>query len=423
MKTFILNHRNTMKNTFNLVWLIIFSALLIACTDQELTDNRQVVIQQKLQQLVDSTLQAYKADIPEFPGGIAMKVIHKGNAFFVSSGMGNNITGQIHFRAASITKTFTATAILLLHQQGKLNVNDFITDTIPGTTEQYVPDIPAYNIPHKESITLLDLLRHRAGVFDIVNDDIPDTVSASVPYKGYNYVNYKIDANASHTFTFDEMVSVVSETRLSYFEPGSAHHYSNTGYTILGKIIERVSNKTYQNFLMEDILIPMGITNSSFPSLGTDQVMPEPHASGYVLYENEVYDLTNQNVSATLAEGNLVSTPDDLSLFISKLFAGKGVLNYYTVYTQMMHYLPIDMNLADGYGCGLRYMNMLGYGHTGAIAGYLSIMVCDPQMDFTVVAFSNAWNFNQGVTGLSKQLNDLLKNTCYRSKAFVSSLP
>ena len=409
-----------MKNSINLVLLIIFSTLLAACADQDLIDNRQVVIQQKLQQLVDSALQAYKADMHEFPGGIAMKVIHKGNAFFVSSGMGDEINGQIHFRAASITKTFTATAILLLHQQGRLNVNDFITDFIPGTAEQYVPAIPAYNIPHKESITLLDLLRHRAGVFDIINDDIPDTVSAHVPYKGYNYVNYMTDANESHTFTFDELVGVVAETGLSYFQPGSAHHYSNTGYTILGKIIERVSNKSYQNFLMEDILIPMGITNSSFPALGTDQQLPEPHAPGYVLYENEVYEFTNQNVSATLAEGNLISTPDDLSIFIRKLFSGQGVLNFNTVYSLMMSHLPTGNQLAEGYGCGLRYMNMLGYGHTGAIAGYLSIMVCDPQMDFTVVAFTNAWNFNEGVTGLSKQLNDLLKNTCYTSKAFVT---
>jgi hypothetical protein len=85
----------------------------------------------------------------------------------------------------------------------------------------------------------------------------------------------------------------------------------------------------------------------------------------------------------------------------------------------MMHYLPLSEDLADGYACGLRYMNMLGYGHTGAIAGYLSIMVCDPEMDFTVVAFTNAWNFNQGVPGLEQQVSQLLKNTCYEAKALM----
>ncbi|MDD4489590.1 MAG: serine hydrolase [Paludibacter sp.] len=410
-----------MKTHTFFIWLITFSAVLTACTDQEPEMIRHAEYQKKIQQLVDSTLHAYQTDVPDFPGGVALKIIYKGNAFFVSSGMGDHITGNIHFRAASITKTFTATAILLLHQQGKLNVNDYITDMIPGTTKPYLPASPTYEIPHKDSITILNLLRHRAGVFDIVNDNIPDTISASVPYKGLNYIDYITETAPAHTFTFDELAQVLSETGISYFTPGSAHHYSNTGYSMLGKIIESVSNKTYQQFLMEEVVIPMGLTNSSFPSLGSDQEMSVPYATGTVIYNNESFDLSSQNVTATVAEGNLISTPDDLSLFINKLFTGQGVLNYYTVYSQMMHYLPTDDSVADGYGCGLRYMNMLGYGHTGAIAGYLSIMVCDPQLDFTAVAFTNAWNFNQGVPGLERQLNELIKNICYKSKALMKN--
>ena len=408
-----------MKARLGIFCLAALVALFTACKGKEESPDFREAMQTGLQQILDSAMLAYKSEVPDFPGGIAMKVIHQGNSFLVSSGMGEAVTGKIHFRAASITKTFTATAILLLHQQGKLNVNDLITDTIPGTTEPYIPADPDYDISYKESIKILDLLKHRAGVYDLVNDPVPDSISAPVPYKGYNYVDYQTAIDSLHTFSFDELIQVLSETGLSYFEPGRAYHYSNTGYSILGKIIERVANKTYQNYLMENVVLPMGMTNSSFPVLGNDLELPGPYAPGWVMYGNEVYDFSLSNVSATVAEGNLISCPDDLSLFLSELFAGQGVLNYHTVYSLMMHYLPLSEDLADGYACGLRYMNMLGYGHTGAIAGYLSIMVCDPEMDFTVVAFTNAWNFNQGVPGLEQQVSQLLKNTCYEAKALM----
>jgi D-alanyl-D-alanine carboxypeptidase len=250
---------------------------------------------------------------------------------------------------------------------------------------------------------------------------IPDTVSATVPYKGMNYLAYKMTTNASHTFNFDELVQVVSETGLSYFTPRSGYHYSNTGYSILGKIIERVSQKSYQNYLMENVILPMGMLNSSMPVLGTDQDIPEPNASGYVLYDSEVHDVTCSNISANVAEGNLITSPDDLSRFLSKLLSGKGVLNYNTVNTLMMNYLPTGGIGAGGYGCGLNYTNNLGYGHSGAHEGYLSMMAYDPEIDFTVVVFTNAWNLNEDMNSLVYQLINLLEKTCYKSKAIIQN--
>lgn len=371
--------------------------------------------------MVDTALIDYKAQVPDFPGGIALNVISGNESFFVGSGMGTSLSAQVHFRAASCTKTFTATAILLLHQQGKLNINAHITDTIPGTSEPYVPNIPAYDIPNKSSITLLDLLRHRAGVYDISNETIPDTIPANVPYKGMNYLEYKMAQDTSHTFTFDELLNVVAETGLSYFFPGTAYHYSNTGYSILGKIIERVSEQSYRDYLMENVILPMGMVNSSMPVLGTDQDIPEPNVPGYVLYDNEVLNVTGSNMSANVAEGNLITSPDDLSLFLSKLLSGQGVLSYYTVNTLMMNCLPTGGIGAGGYGCGLSYINNLGYGHNGAHEGYLSIMAYDPVNDFTVVAFSNAWNFNESIDSLIDQLINFLEAACYKSKAIITN--
>lgn len=403
----------------NFFTFVLFTILITGCDDNVVVNKQHEELQASLQQLIDSSLSVYKEEVPDFPGGIALKVIHGKESFFVSSGMGTSVDSQIHFRAASCTKTFTATAVLLLHQQGKLDINDFITDPIPGTSEPYIPDIPAYNIPYKQSITILDLLKHRAGVFDISNDMIPDTISAAVPYKGRGYIEYIMATDQSHTFTFDELVQVVSETGLYYFSPGTAYHYSNTGYSILGKIIERVSQKSYQTYMLEDILQPMGMSNSSMPVLGTDQDIPEANVPGYVLYYNEVYDVSRSNISANVAEGNLITTPDDLSFFLRKLLSGQGVLNYHTVNSIMMNYIPTGGINAGGYGCGLSYTNNLGYGHTGAHEGFLSIMIHDPEIDFTVVAFTNAWNLNDGMNSLIYQLRNLMESTSYESKALL----
>ena len=308
------------KNRFLFCSLMLMGVLLMIASSCKKHDD--IVIspkndfQYKLQELVDSALAVYKEKYPDFPGGLAMKVISRQGTFFVSSGMGTNITGQIHFRAASNTKTFTASAILLLYQQGKLNINQKITDTIPGTSEPYIPNIPEYNIPYKNSITILDLLHHRAGVFDVSNNPVPDTVSVQVPYKGLNYITYIEETDPVHTFTFDELVNVVARCRLFNFPPGTSYHYSNTGYSILGKIIERVSQQSYQQFLMENIISPMGLQNSSMPVLGSDQQIPAPYASGYILNGDSTVNVTLSNMSANVAEGTLITTPDDLSFFL-----------------------------------------------------------------------------------------------------------
>ncbi len=403
---------------------VVMAVLLILAGSCKKNDDSEIVqtdLQDKLQDLVNTELAAYKVKYPDYPGGLAMKVISKQGTFFVSAGMGTTITGDIHFRAASNTKTFTAAAILLLYQQGKLHIDQSITDTIPGTSETYVPNTAAYNIPYKSSVTIRDLLHHRAGVYDISNDHIPDTVSEQVPYKGKNYLEYILAPDPEHTFTFDELVGVVAKCRLSYFPAGTSYHYSNTGYSILGKIIERVSKKSYQQYLMENIIIPMGLQNSTMPVLGSDRQIPAPFASGYVLLKDSQINVTQSNMSANVAEGTLITTPNDLSLFLRKLLSGQGVLKPQIINTVMLNYLRTSNNSAGGYGCGITYTNNLGFGHNGAHEGYLSQMAYDPLTDFTVVMFTNSWNFRGGMTTIIEQLNNLLVNNCYKAKSIINS--
>ena len=396
-------------------------AVLSGCSKFDQLDNTYCANKKALEQMLQSEYEDYLEVAPGYPGGLVLKVIAGGEEYFLTAGMdGKDVTGQTRFRAASCTKTFTATAILLLHQQGKLKISDFITDTIPGTDQTYLPDIPECAIPNKSQITILDLLRHRAGIFDLGNDDIPDTVSADVPYKGENYIDYMLMKDPDRTFHFDELVGVLARTGVSYFNPGSGYHYSNTGYSILGWIIERVSGMSYKEFLEENVLKPMGMYHSYMPVLGTDRLMTAPSVNGYLFFKGESLELKEDNMSANVAEGNIVTTPNDLARFIQRLLSGKGVLNYYTVNSLMMNCLPNGITTAGGYGCGLEYANNLGYGHNGAHQGYLTFMIYDPLTDFTLVVYTNAWNFSDGIASISYQVTNMLQNICYRSKELVT---
>ncbi|MFA5769371.1 MAG: serine hydrolase domain-containing protein [Bacteroidales bacterium] len=397
--------------------------LLVGCCKYDHFGNSYYANKLALTDALDSMYDDYKDQYPEYPGGLVLKVIAGGDEYFLKTGMdGKAVTGQTHFRAASCTKTFTVTAILLLHQEGMLHIWDHLTDTIPGTNQTYLPDIPGCAIPNKSQITILDLLRHRAGIFDVANDNIPDTVSVDVPYKGMNYINYVLESDSLYTIHFDELIGVVAATGLSYFTPGNGYHYSNTGYSILGKIIERVTGLSYKEFLENRVLQPMGMYNSSMPDMGTDQVMPDPAVNGYILIDNQSDEITAFNMSPFVAEGNIVTTPDDLSRFLRKLLSGKGVLNYYTVNSLMMNCLSVGTLSAAGYGCGLEYTHNLGYGHSGATEGYLTFTAYDPAMDFTVLVYTNCWNMNDGMNSLAYQITDLLQGLCYRSKAVFVDL-
>ena len=240
----------------NQLLLVLIGGLLIISTGCKKDSHDKQVLEESLQKILDQHLASFKARFPGKDIGFGLyakspdnnnsiKLLGNSNKVdvYVSSGFPKAYGKDVHFRAASTTKSFTAAAILRLHQQGKLNIDDLITAKIPGTNEPYIPATSAYAIPSKDKITIRLLLQHRAGVFDITNSPIPATANA--PFAGKSYIDYILDQQSDHTFTIPEMVNVVAVHQLKYFEPGNAFHYSNTGYHLLTLIIERVSGKRY----------------------------------------------------------------------------------------------------------------------------------------------------------------------------------
>ena len=384
-----------------LATLLASSSVLCACS----STGTQPSTQAQLQQMVAEKWSAYGTLIGQpSVGGAAVYVSSPLGSFFASANMGN-ATEDIHFRVASNTKTFTAAAIMLLHQRGQINIDDFITAKAPGKSVPYIPATADYDIPYKGDITIRELLSHTAGVFDVTNDNIPP--EAPCEYSGKSYL---LTQDMSRQFTFDELVGVVAKCKASYWAPSEKkYHYSNTGYSLLGKIIETVSGVTYSQFVADNLFAPNGLAQTSSPSLATERTIPAPstvaYSIGYLVSKGQVTSVTEDNLSPNVAEGNIISTPRELATWDHNLLTGAAGPNAQTV---ALMKCTIPDGATSCYGLGIEDRTGLGWGHTGAHNGYLSIMGYDPALDLTVVVFFSLLNFDD-IAGEAAVLIDVAK--------------
>ena len=392
----------------HLTIISILITLIWGCRRSE--DSNAIYYTQVLQYSIDTAWKHFTDPLPNFKGGLGVYITSPRGNYFVSSGLDAGASAESHFRAASITKSFTATAIMLLDQQGKLNIDDLVTKMIPGTNTPYLPNYVNYNIPYKSQITIRQLLEHRANIFDQVNTPIPDTVNAWYAGKIY-YFSYITTKDRYHQFTLDELHLLISKHQLTYGPPGLVHHYSNNGYTLLAKIIERVSGKSYADFVRDEILLKNQLTETTLPYLGNDTAMKAPYLRGYYYNGGLCLDFTMFNMSWGIAEGNLVTTFKDLTLFYRSLFTAKAGLNPLQV--SRMTACPSSN---ESYGLGIEFKEGLGYGHTGSHYGYLTVAFYDPVKDIMVISESTLYPGNPSldvvegavVVNLIKRMKNIL---------------
>jgi D-alanyl-D-alanine carboxypeptidase len=363
-----------------------------------------------LQKILEEHLARFKKKFNGKDIGFGMYLKRTGNGpfrdIYVSSGFPGEYGDSIHFRGASTTKTFTAAAILRLHQQGKLNIDDLITDNMPGTNKPYIPGTDLYAIPYKNRITIRLLLQHRAGVFDVTNTDIPGSIHT--PYAGARYFDYvKNKEGGLHTFTFPEMVGVVSKQHLSYFKPGSGFHYSNTGFNLLATIIERISGKRYDQFMQSEFLAPLQMHHTYFPYLGSDQQMPVPHVAGWLKVHNGLTEVTQDNVSFAVSEGNIITTPADLATWANALYGSNKILNPGLQLQMITGIKTGEEHVSYGLGCETNPAD-LGFGHDGARPAYMTVMRYHPPSQTSIVLFGNFLDFDDFL-GQADDMNNLAR--------------
>ena len=408
MKTFTitrlsnrLNLLHTTTRTAILHFLLTagLTGLLLGCSLINLDDHRDSS-SQKVQQAVDNVRADLEKSLGNQVPSLNVLIQTPTQTYFVSSvaAGGQPVTPNTFFRFASVTKNFTATAIMKMNQDRWLDYEAHITDLIPGTNQPYVPNTPDWDIPNKSRITIRQLLQHSAGVYDVDNNPVPGL-------NGESCVNYFLSRDSTYRFTAEELIKPLIDHQLSYFAPGAGYHYSNTGYVMLSRIIERVYSlrsgqaKTYADYLYDYVTgpttrVPLPIT---FPYRPDDLQMPQPNVSSLIrLASGRVDRFGSVNMSGHVGEGNGYTTMASLNAYGRSLMRGENILLPGTI-ERMQH----DVSAANAsYGLGTSFRPNLGYGHNGAIAGYLTSMTYDPDTQVSVVAMLPLWDYTQGKDGL-----------------------
>ncbi|MGW3208639.1 serine hydrolase domain-containing protein [Streptomyces sp. NPDC001135] len=265
------------------------------------------------------------------------------------------VPGNGYFRIASVTKTFVATVILQLAGDGRLSLDD--------TVERWLPGVVSGNGNDGHAITIRQLLQHTSGI----HDDYPDYTSAG-NFNRHRYDTYKPEQTVARAMHHHPN-----------FQPGTNWSYSNTGYVLLGMIIQRATGHPWHEEVQDRIVRPLGLKHTFWP--GTSPVLPQPHAETYQRFQpgEPLVNVTEQVGPGTNGEAGLVSTTVDLNRFFRVLLGGR--LLPPTQLAQMKQTIPVGRDFEplmpgarDGLGlfsrplsCGGRY-----WGHEGGDAGWIS---------------------------------------------------
>jgi CubicO group peptidase (beta-lactamase class C family) len=293
--------------------------------------------------------------------GVAALVSSNGKIIYKKAiGMANaelNVPMQTDnvFRIASITKQFTSVAILQLMENGKLNLQDEIT--------KFIPDYPVQGA----TITIEHLLTHTSGIRDFTS--MRDTMQRS-----------KMD------FTPVQMIALFKDQPIR-FSPGSKYEYSNSNYIILGYIIEKLSGKSYGQYLEDNFFKPLGMTSSFY---GNDSKIIKKRAAGYTKSGEVIKNADVISMTQPYAAGAIMSTAEDLFKW------HQAVQSYKLVQKETLDKAFTKFKLTNGTESNYGYGWRLGYiqgspsiGHAGMIPGFMSMAMYLPQNDVYVVVLSN----------------------------------
>jgi CubicO group peptidase (beta-lactamase class C family) len=344
------------KNSSALMGIIIVLAILFTFYGESRGENEHG--KTLLQEIDIYFNQKFPA---EGPGAVALVIKDGKTVLRKAYGLANLELGvplkpEMVFRIGSITIQFTAACIMMLAEDGKLSLNDAIT--------QFIPDYPTKG--HK--ITLQHLLNHTSGI------------------KSYDEIDNFYD-NIRKDFKPHEFVEIFKNKPMD-FQPEEQFKYNNSGYFLLGIVIEKASGMTYEDFVDERIFKPLGMTNSYYGS--HSRIIPN-RAAGYQTKDNGFANADYLSMSQMYAAGGLLSTADDLWTWTRALYSGKVVshdsLKLMTTATRY------GSGQTENYGYGFWLKPLFGekvVEHNGGINGYLTHVLWMPERKIFVTVLTNA---------------------------------
>lgn len=255
------------------------------------------------------------------------------------------------YQLQSIAKPFTAILIMMLQEEGRLNVNDRACDYLDNCPEAW------------RSVTIQHLLTHTSGI------------------PNYSRLPEWDETLDTQTYWRGGVVSLVRDLPLE-FAPGEGYRYNNSGYNLLGQIVERVSGKRLPDMYRDRILSPLGMTHTGF---NTSRLVVPNQATGYYSLGSTFIESTPQTSTSSYGESGLTSTVGDLLIWDQALYANTLVSR--ASYEQMIAHTKND------YGFGWEMMNWSGrreIGHAGSGAGFSNIVARFIDDGLTVIVLSNS---------------------------------
>lgn len=304
---------------------------------------------------------------PANPGG-QLSISQKGKIVFSKAyGMADlernvSLTTESVIEAGSVSKQFTAAAILLLEQQGKLSTEDDI--------RKYLPEIPDYGV----SITLGSMMRHVSGLRDWGN---------VAGMSGWG--------RSTKAFDNNDVLNIVARQKLLNYKPGERYLYSNSNYNLMAVVVQRVSGLSLAEFTKKYIFEPAGMTHTEWRN--DYKKIVKNRALAY----NKRGDQYQTEMPNEYAYGNggLLTTTEDLlkwnAYYLSGKFGNPSLLE------KQLQTTPFNNGMMGNYAAGLVVNPIRGWkavSHTGATAGYRATLEHFPEMDLSIAWLSNTSEFD-----------------------------
>jgi CubicO group peptidase (beta-lactamase class C family) len=286
-----------------------------------------------------------------------------------------HITPGTVFHVASMSKQFTAASVVLLAQQGKLSLDDDV--------RKYIPELPDFG----QKITIRNLVYHTSGLRD---------QWALLELAGWRY--------SKDLITDEDVMSMMTRQKELNSKPGERHMYCNTGYTLMGLIVKRVSGMSLREFTTKNIFEPLGMMNTHFRDDHAEIIKHD--AVGYEQETGKPFEISITNFD-TVGATSLHTTVDDLQRWDVNFYQPK--VGGPAFVQQMLEQGKLNHGEQLDYAFGLvigKYKGLPTVDHAGADAGYRSDMTRFPEQHFSVAVLCNSAEADPSALG--RQVADIV---------------
>ena len=371
---------------FAIIWVIACGTSVVseesatAEAPADSAETAQVPVGGEMSPEIDALMAKYV----DGPGGAVMviqdgEIIYQNGYGLADVENGLPITTDSVFHLGSVGKQFTALGVMMLAEQGLVNYDDPIGN--------YIPEFAWMS----DEVTIRRLLYHTSGIMGYDDSDaIYDALVAS-----------------SDAPTNEDLLDVLAEQGDMLTDPGEEYSYSNTGYEILGSLIERVSGKKYALFMDENIFAPLGMVHT-FSLPNPERLKDKNVAQSYYLENGQPLPYEPDILDGLTGSGSIYTTLGDMYLYDQALRNNELV----SAETLQEAFTTGTLNNGEeiGYGFGVELDDYSGYsyiGHSGAWLGFESYYLYIPDRNLSVVVLLNLDYSEEGAEGIAFSIADL----------------